>query len=572
MDLKSLVGKTMFFLAIVVSIAIFSTVFGAENSLIGVVLVILALMLLRRDLSVRPVRNICGLSATLLCMAIAAHVSSMYPLAGLVVNGAVVFGLVHITVKDRLSPMHFPFLIGYAFMISVPVPSEDMPLRMLALVIGSVLVVGLNSMIKRIGAGRCRTDPLSDLCDSVGHCAEVVLSGGIPDRSVRDRSRDDLDACMRGLVREEHQSEGFVPRPMDIAIPLHALGEAVCDGHVSDPVSLEAIIDVTRSIHGCLAGGTDASEVSSRIKVLIDEGAVSDGVALSFQALRAGLDGRTSATGSVGRGDMLRLAVSDSIRVDSLSFTFGVRMAFLFSLWAFVWQYWGLENSIWLLYTTVALVQPYVDRAWVKSIMRVAGTLVGSVLFILIASLSGGDPGILTVALLALNYAYTVLDPERYDVMMVFITASALIVAAMASPTDDVLLERVVFILMGVLTATLANRVILPYRIRDENLDLGRRYIRINECRISAMGSGSDDTLLMLEADEVSRKLHMNNERSPDASMEAFVESQDRVSSGCDILSRAVSYVPDDELEVVRRTLLDKVSEGRDLLGRAMVG
>ena len=75
MDLKTLLGKTLFFVAIVLSVAAFSVVFGQQNSLVGVGIVIVALMMLRRDLSDRPVYNIMVLSVMFSCMALGAHIS-----------------------------------------------------------------------------------------------------------------------------------------------------------------------------------------------------------------------------------------------------------------------------------------------------------------------------------------------------------------------------------------------------------------------------------------------------------------------------------------------------------------
>ena len=46
MDAKTIAGKTVFFAVMVIFIAGFSAVFGQENSLVGVVIVVMALILL----------------------------------------------------------------------------------------------------------------------------------------------------------------------------------------------------------------------------------------------------------------------------------------------------------------------------------------------------------------------------------------------------------------------------------------------------------------------------------------------------------------------------------------------
>ena len=146
MDARTLVGKTLFFILICVFVSGFSSVFGPENNLVGVIIIVLALTMLSRDLSVRPVWNLGVMCACTLAMGAFSFLSVWLgnPFAGAVLNFAFVFGACFYAMHDLNSPMHFPFLLGYAFMLSVPVAADGLPLRLLALVAGSVFVVGLN--------------------------------------------------------------------------------------------------------------------------------------------------------------------------------------------------------------------------------------------------------------------------------------------------------------------------------------------------------------------------------------------------------------------------------------------
>ena len=57
MDLKRLINRTLFFVAICAVVMAITEVFGDVNSLVGVAIVVIGLMMLQRDLSVRPVWN-----------------------------------------------------------------------------------------------------------------------------------------------------------------------------------------------------------------------------------------------------------------------------------------------------------------------------------------------------------------------------------------------------------------------------------------------------------------------------------------------------------------------------------
>lgn len=156
MDARTLAGKSLFFILICVFVSGFSRIFGPENNLTGVIIIVLALTMLSRDLSVRPVWNLGVMVASTLIMGLFSFVSiwSGNPFMGAALNFAFVFGACFYAMHDLNSPMHFPFLLGYTFMLSVPVSPEDLPMRLLALVVGSVFVVGLNVVFHYASKGR----------------------------------------------------------------------------------------------------------------------------------------------------------------------------------------------------------------------------------------------------------------------------------------------------------------------------------------------------------------------------------------------------------------------------------
>ena len=193
MNLKTLAGKTVFFALIVLFVMGFSELFGQENSLTGVVVVVLALMMLGQDLSVRPMMNLAGLVAFTLLMGLGAYasVACSNAFVGAVLNLSVVFLLCYMTTQDLRSPMHFPFLLGYAFMLSVPVSAEDLPVRVLALVVGSVFIVLLNVLINRNRHSKTCHGGIIAICREVSGCCRGMLDDG-------QASSDNLDAvCMR---------------------------------------------------------------------------------------------------------------------------------------------------------------------------------------------------------------------------------------------------------------------------------------------------------------------------------------------------------------------------------------
>lgn len=92
----------------------------------------------------------------------------------------------------------------------------------------------------------------------------------------------------------------------------------------------------------------------------------------------------------------------------------------------------------------------------------------------------------------------------------------------------------------------LANYLILPYRIRDENAALGGRYLRLTDAMLGTVrhavnGTRSTDGVEALTAAGVSAKLHMNLETEHDGRLGALLSCLDGMASQCTMLNRMSS-------------------------------
>src|SRR5699024_9533801 len=110
----------------------------------GVMMITAALMMLSKNLTGKPVKSLAGLVGINVTLGIGSLLASFNPWLGLITNFTVVFGVTFVLMHDIKSPVHFPFLLGYAFILAAPVPLADFPLRLLALIVGSVFILALN--------------------------------------------------------------------------------------------------------------------------------------------------------------------------------------------------------------------------------------------------------------------------------------------------------------------------------------------------------------------------------------------------------------------------------------------
>ena len=537
MDARTLVGKTLFFILICVFVSGFSSVFGPENNLVGVIIIVLALTMLSRDLSVRPVWNLGVMCACTLAMGAFSFLSVWLgnPFAGAVLNFAFVFGACFYAMHDLNSPMHFPFLLGYAFMLSVP-------------------VVGLNVLFHHVSKGRREREGMIAICDEV---ASLCVSARAGATTGTDRL-DELCGRMDGYLYERLKSR-FLSRPgdrrmLDIVVSLQVLG-TVAGLRERDPAVLDGIADIAGRMSS-YQKGEDMQPLLDSIDDFLRTRPESDPeIRAALRLLRDQL-WRLSFSTSADRFDTADIPVSfrigtvlrESLRRDSARFTFSFRMALMFSACAFVWQYTGDDNAKALAFTTIAMVQPYLEGTVKRAAMRLIGTVAGILAAIASLVVANGDLAVLTAIMLVSNYVFTVVSPKRYDVMMGFVTLSSLLTAIMTNPPEAIHTARVAFIFVGVLIASVANRLILPYRLSDENPVLCRRYLDITMDQIRCLGESADgrqdrltETALVLKAATVSSKIRTNLTQRADLPICVLLSRQDRVTTGIALVSRSLS-------------------------------
>ena len=184
MDGRTILGKTVTFLVICIFMAVFLLLFGTNYVLVGITVATAAMIMLAKDMSVRPLSNLTSIMVFMVMMGVGAYLASLHPYLGLIVNFVTVFCIVFLSMQDLKSPMHFPMLLIYATMVTLPITVDQMPDRLLILAVSSVFIVGLNVLVN-YGSRRMSSHiGVERICSEIRRCADEAASGGTPDVNV----------------------------------------------------------------------------------------------------------------------------------------------------------------------------------------------------------------------------------------------------------------------------------------------------------------------------------------------------------------------------------------------------
>ena len=354
-------------------------------------------------------------------------------------------------------------------------------------------------------------------------------------------------------------------RVMDLVVSLMDLGRNVCLTE-RNPEVLLGIAEIMLTVESHERGETGASAVSDMVdSFLASHPEVNRVTSVSLRDIAAGLSELESGVSEDyggGRRPRIRTVIwslREEARRDSARFTFSVRMALMFALTTFAWEYWGWDEAKILLFTVVAMVVPYLEDSGRMSAMRLTGTLLGVAVFVLVSYLAGGNWIVLSCVALAAGYIYVLIDSGRYDRKMFFYTLMVMIVSYMTSPSETIAEDRIVFTLAGIFVAGVANRVVLPYRVADENMELAVRSMAISRERIRNINDilgGKDDSEeeagLSIISASISQKMRLNADRSSDIMVRKFLIRQDSLSIQCSSLYRSVRNMSPECREAVR--------------------
>lgn len=577
MNAKDILGKTVFFFALLLVIIGFVVAFGNDNALVGVMVIVAALMMMSKDLTTRPVLNLAGLLSICLGIGICSYLALISPWIGIPINFIIVFTIIYVTMHDLKIQLYFPFLLGYAFILSMPVSLEALPIRLLSLAVGAVFILALNIIVNRKKLTKTCNNCLNGIFSEVKICAEKKLNNEEIDTAALESKMREINSMMYDRLVDRFFTTSKNKTVLGLMVASEGLGRSICnhDHARKDLEDLIVLLDflvvssdsaigtARRAVQDYITNHRSSQNIVPSLRLIAHELEV-------LEAKENDDDTNVHDIDDVPIGYRMRTVLRENLSRDSAKFTFAFRMALIFSIWAFVGSYFKLDNSVWLLFTSISIIQPYLEGTVQKSIMRMKGTVVGVAVF-LVLMVAFPQPEATAILMFVIGYFYTLFDinARRYDIMMIFTTLSVLLAANMLFPSEALSFlvagERLLYISIGIVVAMIANRVIMPYRLKDENIDLSRRHLSLSRSQIrglrdAAAGGGDDniDAASFITANIVSTKIRTNNDRDKNMDVDKFLMDQDDNVLQCAFLRSSINIIADD---AVKKRIVEAIDE-----------
>ncbi|WP_052356568.1 hypothetical protein [Faecalimicrobium dakarense] len=174
MTKKVVVSKTFLFIFILSFIVMFKTVFGEENTLIGVTVITATLMFLERDLTSTLLSNFFKILSINLILGSLAFFASQNIWIGLICNFLALFMVGYFFNYELRKPMYVPFGLQYLFMVSTPINLEQLPMRFMSLVFGAAFVILVQLILNKNKLQKLGEKNVSLICDELKYKIKLL--------------------------------------------------------------------------------------------------------------------------------------------------------------------------------------------------------------------------------------------------------------------------------------------------------------------------------------------------------------------------------------------------------------
>lgn len=496
---KTIINNTITFAIVMFFVITFKSIFGEENTLIGVTTITATLMFLERDFTGSPLKNtlkfiginlLIGMGTSLIVA------SNMW--LGLIINFIVVFIFSYIFTYNLRQPLYVPFGLQYLFLLTTPVPTDRLDIRLLALIFGALIIMLVQLLFNKNKLATSGNKILVDVCESIENkvCCIKGKSNNYDSINNINSSIDEF----RTIVYDKGESNYYLTKEAKIKLNISVALEGISRILYSDNNklinlmildTLEELVKVAKEVISINSKENKTIQLNSyNIKKLLNycqEHEINDLLNLQLLESMICLDDTLEELTKLDIkqynvvnkiGDKSEIFSKKNIKsflteTDSPKYCYGMRMAITMTIGLFLMEYFKLPEGRWILFTILSLTTPLYETSKHKIRYRIGSTLVGSVIIIILFSIFKTENIRLLIVMLA-GYLQGYVNEYKYKI--IFVTVSAIGAAAIVGNIQELTIERILMVAIGTIIAIIANKYLFSYNLEKSNEQLRKIY------------------------------------------------------------------------------------------------
>ncbi|ALG47838.1 FUSC family protein [Clostridium perfringens] len=569
MNIKRFKLPLIFAVLSVVLMGLYKTIFGVENTIIGLIIAMASYAFLRLDLTSYPIYKSMIFLILNLFLAISAYISAINPFVGLIINFLILFTVSFIYTTEFKNVISYIFLLLYVYMLEYPISLDELPRRLVAMGVGVFIIIGIHILFNR---RNFKKNSNNIIIRSIRNIQKEICH--IINESYRERENIYIDSELRKLLVliEGRNNNKFIENHKDdiyfnIVLILERINSIINKVGKINNKSKYVIDYLNRLNHDlenitlflerkvdCINEEKDGLNKPSMINNFTDKeytflGECTELIRLLEKNINNLYEYRRKKSRKriKVKFNLKELLIGNSsLKVKDLRVAYSLKLAIAVSLIMFIVDLFKIHQGRWIVTSVYVVIQPYEEETLTKAIKRFKGTIIGVIIYISIFTFF---PHIIPLELLLLILMFLYFVQKDYEKKVVCTALMTLSLGLSRSTVGSLAFYRFFFVIIGIVIALMVNKLIFPQSVKNSIYDLKERYLELTNKLLCELKSilyeekyNENTVKLLLDCNLIESKLMENKLIAENLELKDLVYKQSIILSKIRCLILFINY------------------------------
>lgn len=527
---KFIISQTILYVFIIAFVITFKIIFGDKNILVGVTSITAILMLTQINLTVSPVKNFIKLIVINLGIGVFTYLANLNLWLAIPINFIGVFIIAYIFYYNLKSSVYLPFVLQYMFLLSSPININELKIRLLSLLVAPIGIMIMQFLSNKNKTTKVGNKLIGNICDSIIKkinnedkisINKIIIKNANQFRKIiYDNRKDDFYVTEEGRIK------------LNIVVILEKLSN-ILDENVNNKQVINDLIISLEELKNGLKKEDDLSNVTSLLSNILNnykKNNIYDFTILRVLNTVNMLNISLNELKDLGKENYNIIKSSNDMPEEykminvhkkefytkSIKFSFAIRMALGVTISVFIADYFKIAEGRWIYFTTSVIIIPIYELSKKKLRDRIFATFVGGIIIVLIFTIFKSMV-IRMLIIMGAGYLKSYTSTYRYGT--IYTTVCAIGAAAMTGGAIVLTVDRILFVIIGAIIASIINKFVLPVKLQDANEELLNTYKdvfykmlnKVYEEAINKSDNTHEIDTLLLTTTMIEERLAVNN-------------------------------------------------------------
>ncbi|MGM8298697.1 FUSC family protein [Clostridium perfringens] len=569
MNIKRFKLPLIFAVLSVVLMGGYKTIFGVENTIIGLIIAMASYAFLRLDLTSYPIYKSMIFLILNLFLAISAYISAINPFVGLIINFLILFTVSFIYTTEFKNVISYIFLLLYVYMWEYPISLDELPRRLVAMGVGVFIIIGIHILFNR---RNFKKNSNNIIIRSIRNIQKEICH--IINESYKEKENIYIDSELRKLLVliEGRNNNKFIGNHKDdiyfnIVLILERINSIINKvGKINN--KSKDVIDYLNSLNHDLENITLFLE--RKVECINEEkDDLSKGFTINnwtdkeyafleectelIRLLEKNINNLYEYNRKKSRKrikvkfNLKELLIGNSsLKMKNLRVAYSLKLAIAVSLIMFIVDLFKIPQGRWIVTSVYVVIQPYEEETLTKAIKRFKGTIIGVIIYISVFTFF---PHIIPLELLLLILMFLYFVQKDYEKKVVCTALMTLSFGLSRSTVGYLAFYRFLFVIIGIAIALGVNKIIFPQSIKNSIYDLKERYLELTSKLLYELKSilyeekyNENTVKLLLDCNLIESKLMENKLIAENLALKDLVYKQSIILSKIRCLILFINY------------------------------